>query len=272
MAHTLSHQDWLLLDGGLQALFASGLALDTYVRRGFEVIERLVPGEFMTFTRAGRGTARGFELVFSTEDSLPLPPLQAFVGLKDQYALWNSDPSVADGRPIFRADYFSLRQFRSLDIYRESYRPVGLDNHCAIPVTMEADVAVYFSVQRLGGVDFTERDRAVLARLQPHLRNARVLAAERSATPGNVDPGCFASLGLTGRETEVFHWLVEGKRNAEIGGILGMREQTVKAHVAAIFGKLGVESRHAAIRLGFIQVRKARDEWAGAEGLCRFRW
>lgn len=57
-----------------------------------------------------------------------------------------------------------------------------------------------------------------------------------------------AAIHLTPRETEVLHWLREGKRNDEIGIILGMGVTTVKTHLKHIYQKLGVENRTAAAR------------------------
>jgi two-component system, NarL family, response regulator len=52
---------------------------------------------------------------------------------------------------------------------------------------------------------------------------------------------------LTSRETEVLQEIVQGKSNKEIAASLGLRESTVKWHVNALLGKLGVEDRVQAI-------------------------
>ncbi|MGW3041459.1 response regulator [Kitasatospora sp. NPDC001159] len=49
--------------------------------------------------------------------------------------------------------------------------------------------------------------------------------------------------GLTPRETDVLRELADGLSNAEIAGVLGMRESTVKAHISRILTALGVGSR-----------------------------
>ncbi|MGW7441812.1 response regulator [Kitasatospora sp. NPDC054795] len=49
--------------------------------------------------------------------------------------------------------------------------------------------------------------------------------------------------GLTPRETDVLCELADGLSNAEIAGVLGMRESTVKAHVSRILTGLGVGNR-----------------------------
>jgi DNA-binding NarL/FixJ family response regulator len=50
---------------------------------------------------------------------------------------------------------------------------------------------------------------------------------------------------FTDRETQVLKMLVEGRSNKEIGVPLGIRERTVKAHVAKLMRKVGVENRVA---------------------------
>jgi DNA-binding NarL/FixJ family response regulator len=55
---------------------------------------------------------------------------------------------------------------------------------------------------------------------------------------------------LTAREREVLERLGDGLSNREIAGRLGISEHTVKFHVSAIYGKLGVSGRAEAVRQG----------------------
>ncbi len=48
---------------------------------------------------------------------------------------------------------------------------------------------------------------------------------------------------LTARQREVLVWLVRGKSNKEIASLLGMAENTVRVHVAAILRHLDVRNR-----------------------------
>lgn len=48
---------------------------------------------------------------------------------------------------------------------------------------------------------------------------------------------------MTRRELEVVEWIVAGKRNHEIGKILGCSPRTVQKHVQHILEKLNVETR-----------------------------
>jgi DNA-binding CsgD family transcriptional regulator len=64
---------------------------------------------------------------------------------------------------------------------------------------------------------------------------------------GNGVGALRSALGLSRRETEVLRWLVEGKTNQEIAGILGVSLSTVKTHVSRILRRLDVETRAAAV-------------------------
>lgn len=62
--------------------------------------------------------------------------------------------------------------------------------------------------------------------------------------PGDED----LTEGLTAREIQVLELLSEGLSNKAIAGRLGISDQTVKFHVAAISGKLGASNRTDAVR------------------------
>lgn len=56
--------------------------------------------------------------------------------------------------------------------------------------------------------------------------------------------------GLTPRQREVLGHVVQGKSNKEIARLMGLREGTVKVHVAGLLRKLGVSNRSRAAALG----------------------
>jgi DNA-binding CsgD family transcriptional regulator len=53
-------------------------------------------------------------------------------------------------------------------------------------------------------------------------------------------------LGLSNRESEVLHWIAQGKSNLEVAYILKISVGTIKKHIANIFDKFGVKTRVAA--------------------------
>jgi DNA-binding NarL/FixJ family response regulator len=64
-----------------------------------------------------------------------------------------------------------------------------------------------------------------------------------SYTPGRIFPA--GRVTFTDREKEVLEMLVAGRSNKEIGAALGIEERTVKAHVAKLMRKVGVQNRIA---------------------------
>ena len=60
---------------------------------------------------------------------------------------------------------------------------------------------------------------------------------------------------LTARETEVLHWVIQGKTNRDIGEILGTSPRTVHKHLEHVFEKLGVETRTAATTMALGRIR-----------------
>lgn len=79
--------------------------------------------------------------------------------------------------------------------------------------------------------------------LKPEIMN-RVLARAGAAAP--TQP-LAAGVDLTEREQEVLDAVARGERSKEIAVHLGITERTVKAHLASIYSKLGVDSRAGAI-------------------------
>jgi NarL family two-component system response regulator YdfI len=75
--------------------------------------------------------------------------------------------------------------------------------------------------------------------LRPEMM-ARLLSAAPAASPANGPE-------LTEREREILLGAARGERSKEMALHLGITERTVKAHLASIYNKLGVDSRAAAI-------------------------
>jgi len=61
--------------------------------------------------------------------------------------------------------------------------------------------------------------------------------------PGRIFPA--GPVTFTDREKEVLELLVVGRSNKEIGAVLTIEERTVKAHVAKLMRKVGVQNRIA---------------------------
>jgi len=91
------------------------------------------------------------------------------------------------------------------------------------------------------GPDFSERDRALLTLLRPHLHQA-CLDAERRRRPIPQ---------LTPRHWDLLRLVAAGHTNAQVARCLGISEGTVRTHLENIYTRLNVSSRTAAITRAF---------------------
>jgi DNA-binding CsgD family transcriptional regulator len=141
------------------------------------------------------------------------------------------------------ADFYSARQWHSTGMYSDHDRPLGLEHAVmvclprALPPTAGPGQYVRLTLGRGPGPDFTERDRAVLTLLGPHLDQA-YLDAERHRHPVPR---------LTPRQTDLLHLLAAGHTNTQIARRLGISEGTVRTHLENIYTRLNVSSRTAAV-------------------------
>jgi DNA-binding CsgD family transcriptional regulator len=94
--------------------------------------------------------------------------------------------------------------------------------------------------------DLTADDLDDVAVLIVDAQDAHGSERRADAQTDLVDP-------LTPREQEVLEQMAAGLSNRQIALALDISEHTVKFHVSAILGKLGVSSRAAAIRHGMRQ-------------------
>ena len=89
--------------------------------------------------------------------------------------------------------------------------------------------------------------------LQPEVM-ARLM--QRTAVVPAKKTNLSSKVSLTDRELEVLRAVARGERSKEIALALGISERTVKAHIASIFTRLGVDNRAAATaeaaRMGFL--------------------
>ena len=124
------------------------------------------------------------------------------------------------------------------------------DDYCMPIIFLSAhgDVATAASTMKRGAVDFLTKpvDRADL---QSAVRAALVLDAENRAQLA-VRSSTKEHLGkLTPREHEVMKYVISGLLNKQIGGELGIAEDTVKLHRGRVMHKLGIESVAELVRL-----------------------
>lgn len=153
--------------------------------------------------------------------------------------------SMSDPSALMLSDFFTVRQLRDTEIYREFYGLAGVERLLAIASLSTATLSTLNMVRRATDKDFSERDRSIMNLLRPHFDQAR-RNAERTTARRAARPKPLEAYALTPRESEVARWLALGKTNAEIAVILEARPRTVEKHMENILGKLAVENRTAA--------------------------
>jgi DNA-binding CsgD family transcriptional regulator len=158
---------------------------------------------------------------------------------------------TGDLRPVIRtSDFYSTGQWHETGMYAEYIQPQGIEHHLmlALPELPEPAAGperyLRLVLHRGPGSDFSERDRALLVLLRPHLYQACLdLARRRDPVPR-----------LTRRQNELLRLLAAGHTNAQIARRLGISEGTVRTHLENIYEKLGVSSRTAAVTRAWDQV------------------
>lgn len=105
-------------------------------------------------------------------------------------------------------------------------------------------------VQGLGVEIAGEAATLAEARSADHDGDAYLVARSNGQVARSLvrDPDDVPEEPLTPREIEVLALLAEGLPNKAIAGRLDISDQTVKFHVASIYGKLGAANRTDAVR------------------------
>ena len=146
------------------------------------------------------------------------------------------------------SDFFTLRRFRGSGLHAAMCKPFGIDFVMKIYLqTGSPGASVVFD---RGGRDFSERDRAVLELLGPHLALIRRRNREQAVGASENE----ATSRLTPREREVVALVARGWTNGEIGAALFISTGTVRKHLDNVYAKLGVRSRAQAVAVSVYPV------------------
>ena len=139
-------------------------------------------------------------------------------------------------------------QFEQTPLYLDVFAPMGVQHQTVVDLNIPGHAA---SVTVKRGTNLTAEEALVLNWVAPHValayRNLQRLESLK-AVADQVIPGPqdLERIGLTPREAEVLHWVMKGKQDAVIAGILKISIRTVHQHIAHILRKLQSESRSSA--------------------------
>jgi DNA-binding NarL/FixJ family response regulator len=152
---------------------------------------------------------------------------------------------VAMGLPGDRDAYWLIRALRE-----------RFPGHVILGLGANADPQVVSRALFVGADGFLDKSLEVEDFLDGIRRASNqdvVIAGPAAASVGQIAEGIerrrSAGFRLTDREREVLTVAAEGLTAREIATRLGVRERTITTHLARIYGKLGVTSRLAALRV-----------------------
>lgn len=153
--------------------------------------------------------------------------------------------SGGKGPLVDLANLMPRREFQRTNFYQDIFRPYQITHQLNVLLSREGWIN---TLTINSGHAIPERMKTLLAMVSRHIqlahRNAYLIDQVAKVSVARNE------MRLTARETEVFSWLLEGKRNSEIAMILGCSPRTIDKHVQNILRKSGAETRTAAVRNG----------------------
>lgn len=156
--------------------------------------------------------------------------------------------------PFTQATVQTNPPYMECEFYKDFFDPMGFGHSMGLNYYSCGRYLGGFSVNMAKGKrDFNQKELASIALIRPGMVNSFVAKAYEGGLYGPlqnksqlVSDGEAISPragGLTQREQEIALLVMDGKRDLEIGAILNISRNTVRAHLTNIFGKTGVRNR-----------------------------
>lgn len=156
-----------------------------------QLVRRAVPSDIVSFNDVDPGS-RHITFVIEPPGSTDgvADPQGTFARLQHHNPMLVHSATTGDGSARKLSDFLSPEQLHANPLYRELYRPMGVEHQIAfaLPVLAPRIVAIALNRSAASG-DFGERDRAMLDELRPHLAQAYALVAEREQVRLLLAPG-----------------------------------------------------------------------------------
>jgi len=156
-----------------------------------------------------------------------------------------------------------ITQFRDTPHYREALRPTGSEYQVVITFDIPGRIVV-MTVNR--PPDFTDKELTLLRLVAPQIalayRNALAFSELKQAAARTIPaPKDLQQIGLTVREGEVLHWVIQGKRDKEVADILSASPRTIHNHLRSILRKLNTETRTGAALEAIERLNGSSASW-----------
>lgn len=156
------------------------------------------------------------------------------------------------------SDFYTARELHNTGMWAEVLRPCGSEREMMLCLPSQPGNTLRVVLWRGPGLDFSERDRALLTLLRPHLfAHFRQWRQRQHAST------------LTPRQWELLRLVADGCTNNQIARRLQVTEGTVRTHLENIFGRLQVSSRAAAVAKAFMDTGDGHEAVEKLRGAAR---
>lgn len=144
------------------------------------------------------------------------------------------------------SDVTSQRQFRSLGLYRDFYRPARVDHQLIVSVPAPRGGVISVALNRHRR-DFSDQQHELIDLLRPHLSQAATIATLLSQPVPHTPRDAGGRPLLTARQTRILQLVASGSSDRAVARALGLSVRTVHTHLQHIYRALGVTSRTEAL-------------------------
>jgi len=203
-------------------------------------LAELIPADLVGYCDIDRAHGRVLDYVGPPKSD---DQTELFWRIIDDHPLCRHQQAYADFSATRLSDVITRPRLLNSRVYAEFFRPAGIEVELEVGIARSTARTRNFVLDRDGG-DFSERDRAVLEAIRPHLRRIHELTELRRAV---ADPEPQDLGRLTDREAEILDLVAAGLTNAGIAERLWVSPSTVKKHLENVYAKLGVTNRAAAV-------------------------
>jgi len=224
----------------------STMDLFAWPEKTFLAVRGLVPGAVFTIDELDVTTGAVTELT-SAEFLYPEDLKKRALELMPTHPAMSAYKAGRRGA-IRVTDCVTQRQFRQTPHYVETLRPIDIHYQMVVTLDIPGKIAG-MTVNR--DKNFTDKEAMLLHLVAPQIalahRNAQKFTALKRADAHTIPtPEELQHVGVTVRESEVLHWVIQGKRDGEIAQILSTSPRTIHNHLRNILRKLKTETRTAA--------------------------
>ena len=243
--------DWVITDNDINALLGvvercqPAADDDIFYADVLTGLRELIPCDDITFQLMDVAEQR-LRLLCVTDEGAQR---EQWVGMTDEISqvfwqeFWEEDGCAG---PLSTGDYSTLLHHAEMSRTRawastplgSLYGALGIKDEILVPMTPLNGTDRRLLLSRdVGSPDFSEREKAMLALVRPHLAE---LHTRRDRELRGVP-------NLTPRQWEVLRQVATGAANTQIARTLGLSDATVRKHLENVFLRLGVQSRTEAL-------------------------